>query len=547
MNISNDTLKAILLKGNYIHASVLQKAEQDALQNNSTLGEYLTKSGLITKTLLGQAIAEAYGISFANIEIPPPPEQISKIPEDIAKQFHVLLFKDNAQDVIIASDNPSQPQLAQVLPPLFPQKHIYLAFAFLDDINKCFIQYRKPIGERFTQIIQNQKRIAPEIIEELLEDALVRQVSDIHIEPQEKEVVIRFRIDGVLSETGRLPIEQYENLLNRIKVMARLRIDEHQQAQDGAIRFAPKNLPQTDLRVSIIPTLDGEKVVIRLLSFYVHDFALSELGLSVSHQRILQEAVKRPFGMILLVGPTGSGKSTTLYAILKILNNKDINITTIEDPVEYKIVGINQIQVNEQTNLTFAKGLRSIVRQDPNIILVGEIRDLETAEIAVNSALVGHLLFSTFHANDSSSSIPRLLEMGIEPFLLASTLNMVIAQRLIRKLCAGCRMSISTSRKDIEFLQPLALPFFPMDPVTLFTAKGCKLCNNSGYKGRTAIFEFLPITTSLQDLILKNPSARQIWDLAKSMGAKSLFEDGIEKVKNGITTLDELNRVASPV
>ena len=381
----------------------------------------------------------------------------------------------------------------------------------------------------------SQTRVAPEIIDEIVADALAFKASDIHFEPQEKEVVVRFRVDGVLHEAGRFAKEVYENILNRIKVQAHMRIDEHFSAQDGAIRFV-KEKGTVDMRVSVIPTLDGEKVAIRLLAEYVKGFTFADLGVSEKDQAAFLRAAKKPFGMILVTGPTGSGKTTTLYALLKMLNDPTVNITTIEDPVEYKILGVNSIQVNPQTNLTFAKGLRSIVRQDPDIVLVGEIRDLETAEIAVNAALTGRLLFSTFHANDAATSIPRLLDMGVEPFLMASTLELVIAQRLVRKICDQCRVSFTSNDKR----------FFPKTSSTLYQGKGCKNCGNTGYKGRTAIFEFIEIDDALEDLILKHPSSKEIWELAQKNGAHSLFEDGLEKVKNGITTIDELLRVAQP-
>jgi type II secretory ATPase GspE/PulE/Tfp pilus assembly ATPase PilB-like protein len=258
------------------------------------------------------------------------------------------------------------------------------------------------------------------------------------------------------------------------------------------------------------------------------------------------DASRKPFGMVLAVGPTGSGKSTTLYALLKTFNRNEVNLTTIEDPVEYKISGANQIQVNTQTDLTFAKGLRSIVRQDPDIILVGEIRDRETAEIAVNAALTGHLLFSTFHSNDAATGIPRLMDMGIEPFLLSSTLQLIAAQRLVRKVCENCRFSVPTTIIDLEKVLPDAKKYFSESKMTLYRGKGCKACGNKGYQGRTAIYEFIRNTPELQDLILKNPSSQEIWAVARKQGSKSLFEDGIEKVKKGVTTLEELLRVASP-
>jgi len=326
-------------------------------------------------------------------------------------------------------------------------------------------------------------------------------------------------------------------------VQAQLRIDQHMAAQDGAIRIRNEKFT-VDMRISIVPTINGEKIVIRLLSQYVGGFGLDDLGLSEKDQEIIREAGDKPFGMILVTGPTGSGKSTTLYALLKNINSPEVNITTIEDPVEYRVAGVNQIQVNPQTDLTFARGLRSVVRQDPDIILVGEIRDEETAEIAINAALTGHLLLSTFHSNDAASAIPRLLDMGLEPFLLASTLEIVIAQRLVRKLCNHCRYSETVNVKDLGKKIKNPKKYFDKDKVSLYRGKGCPACGNTGYSGRLAVFEFIKISDAMQELIVKNPSSNQIWELARAEGAHSMFEDGMEKVKNGITTLDELLRVA---
>ncbi|MFI5206317.1 MAG: GspE/PulE family protein, partial [Candidatus Paceibacterales bacterium] len=338
---------------------------------------------------------------------------------------------------------------------------------------------------------------------------------------------------------GRIPKQYYENILNRVKVQSRMRTDEHFSAQDGAIRYE-KNGTAIDLRVSVVPTIDGEKIVIRLLAQYMKSFALDDLGLSKKHQELILQAAQKPFGMILVTGPTGSGKTTTLYALIKYLNSPEINIITIEDPVEYKILGVNHIQVNNATNLTFAQGLRSIARQDPDVILVGEIRDRETADISVNAALTGHLLFSTFHANDSASAIPRFLEMGIEPFLLSSTLQLAVAQRLVRKICEKCRYSYKESSPEVlhYFSDVKNMPGQP--EMVLYKGKGCPNCSGTGYRGRTAIFEIINITVQMQDLILTNPSSQQIWQLAKSQGSEPLFVDGLEKVKNGITTIEEL-------
>jgi len=446
---------------------------------------------------------------------------------------------------MVTTDNPQVQGIEEALKSIFPNKKITIGFSLSEDIDSVLLFYKKTLDTRFNKIIEEKRKVAPEIIDEIISDATAFRASDIHFDPQEKEVIIRFRIDGVLQTAGAISKDYYESVLNRIKVQSRMRTDEHFSAQDGSIRYE-KNDQVIDMRVSVIPVLDGEKVVIRLLAEYMRGFSLDDLGLSPKKQEIILEAAQKPFGMILVTGPTGSGKTTTLYALIKYINNQNINITTIEDPVEYKIPGVNHIQVNPLTNLTFAKGLRSIVRQDPDVILVGEIRDLETADISVNAALTGHLLFSTFHANDSASAIPRLLEMGVEPFLLSSTLELVVAQRLVRKICDKCRYSYKTSVKELSKRFPKAAKLLGTGDITLYKGKGCTSCANIGYKGRTAIFEMIKIDNEMKDLILKNPSSQQIWDLAKKKGAQTLFMDGIEKVKNGITTLEELLRVANP-
>lgn len=537
----------ILLKGNYASDEDIKKAQNFAKANHTSVEEYLLGHGVITQNLLAQAIAEYYKVPYADLGTKPPSkEYVLKIPQELAIDNQLVLFDENETHATIATDNLSRALQTQTsLQQYFPNKKISFAYATSSQIESAFIHYRKPLETRFTAIIATQTKVAPEIIEEIVSDALTFKASDIHFEPQATIVMVRFRIDGVLHEAGRVPKEIYENILNRIKVQARMRIDEHFAAQDGAIRF-PKDGGFVDMRVSLIPTLDGETIVIRLLAEYVKGFTFADLGVSQKDQEIFLRAAKKPFGMILVTGPTGSGKSTTLYSLIKVLNNSSVNITTIEDPVEYKILGINQIQVNAQTDLTFAKGLRSIVRQDPDIMLVGEIRDLETAEIAVNAALTGHLLFSTFHANDAATAIPRLLDMGIEPFMMASSLELLIAQRLVRKICTQCRVSFTASLSVMEKIIPNAKRFFPKNTISLYKGKGCDNCGNTGYKGRTAIYELIPIEQEMQDLILKNPSTQEIQALARKSGSRSLFEDGLDKVNTGVTTINELLRVALP-
>jgi len=544
VKIEDGLLKKILLEQNYILDDDIKKAEKLARAQDASFTDYLLEKGLITKNLLGQAMAEFYKLPYADLDLQKPlAEQVKKINEEFATKYRTVLFKIEGNEYIIATDNPAQIDLVKKIKEQFSTNKVTLAYALPEGIDEVFIYYRKALNIRFDKILKENLRVAPEIINEIIEDAVLNKASDIHFEPLEKEVMIRFRVDGVLQEAGIINKEVYENILNRIKVQAQLRIDQHAAAQDGAIRIKNEKFT-VDMRISIVPTINGEKIVIRLLSQYVSGFGLDDLGLSAKDQEIITVAGKKPFGMILVTGPTGSGKSTTLYALLKNINSPEVNITTIEDPVEYRVSGVNQIQVNPQTDLTFARGLRSIVRQDPDIILVGEIRDNETAEIAVNAALTGHLLLSTFHANDAASAIPRLLDMGLEPFLLASTLEVVIAQRLVRKICSHCRYSENVKVEDLRSKLFYADKYFDKDTISLYRGKGCSACGGTGYSGRIAIFEFIEISSALEDLIVKNPSAGQIWGLAKSEGARSLFEDGIEKVKNGVTTLEELMRIA---
>src|SRR3989339_444974 len=478
INIDPQKIKGILLSEAYVTAEDWAKAEDFASKHRTAVLDYLLNEGVLTKDLLGQAIAEACKIPYADLNSNQPPAvQVLKIPATIGKKYRAVLFAEEKDKVTVTTDNPAQPDLIGELKKIFPKKKITIAYSLSEDIEESFIHYRKPLETRFTQILRGQEHIAPEIIEEIMSDALVYRASDIHFEPQEEEVIIRFRIDGVLYEAGRVPKQYYENILNRVKVQSQVRLDEHFSAQDGAIRYVKKDGVVLDLRVSIVPTLDGEKVAMRLLSLYVRDFSLSNLGLSTANQDILLQAGKKPFGMIL----------------------------------------------------------------------VGEIRDEETAEIAVNAALTGHLLLSTFHANDAATAIPRLLDMAVEPFLLASTLELIIAQRLVRRICDNCRFSQVYTLEDLRKILPNPQNYFPKcSSVTLYHGKGCKMCSNFAYKGRVAIYEFIPSSRELQDLVLRHPSSKQIWDLVRKQGARPLFEDGIEKVKDGLTTIEEVLRVASP-
>lgn len=544
MIFDEQTIQKILKDGHYVTEADLANAIEFAKSHDATIVEYLFGEGLLNHALLGQAVAEFLKVRYVDLASKPPAQaDLEKIPKDVAERLRVIYVSQDKKKVTVATDDPTQATLAKELAIFFPKLKIEAAFALPDDVTNTLQMYHKQLDTRFSKIIETEKRIAPELIEEIIGDALMFHASDIHLEPEKNTVLVRFRVDGVLQDAGRIPKEYYGTITNRIKVESRLRIDEHFATQDGSMRYEKNNMV-VDLRTSIVPTVEGEKIVLRLLSSYVEGLSLSELGLSAVNQAMLEKASNKPFGMILVTGPTGSGKTTTLYALLSRLNTPDTNITTIEDPVEYKLVGVNQIQVNPATNLTFAKGLRSIVRQDPDIILVGEIRDQETVDISVNAALTGHLLFSTFHANDAATAVPRLLTMGAEPFLLASTLELVIAQRLVRKICNNCRYSMSKLPPGAPHAD-LTKKFLGTK-FTLYKGKGCNVCGGTGYKGRTVIFEFILMSPDMKDLVLKSPSTQEVWNLARKEGARTLFEDGIDKVKNGVTTIEELLRVAEP-
>ncbi len=543
--MTNEDIKKILIEGNYVTVEDIKKAEENSSRSES-LFSFLINEGVLSSTIFGQAIAEHYKVPYADLKSnPPQKESILKIPEEIARKYRLIVWYDGDDGIIVASDNPLQPDVQKIISEIFKGKKTAVAYALPEQIDEEFSAYHKSLETRFSKILKDSTRVAPEIIEEIIGDAITLHASDIHFEPDGENIIIRFRIDGVMQEAGQIKKIFYENILNRVKIQAGMRTDEHFAAQDGAIRHA-KDGHFVDLRVSIVPTVNGEKITIRVLGEYVQGFTLGDVGLSEGDEKIIRESADKPFGMILVAGPTGSGKTTTLYALLRLLNSPKINITTIEDPVEYRLSGVNQIQVNTATDLTFTKGLRSIVRQDPDVILVGEIRDKETAEIAVNAALTGHLLLSTFHANDAATVVPRLLNMGIEPFLLSSTLELIASQRLVRRICMKCRYSTVYKQKDLIKKFKQAKYFFPEESITLYEGKGCDACNQTGFIGRMAIFEFIKVSPAVADLIIKNPSSGEVWNLARMEGSSSMFEDGVIKVRNGVTTLDELLRVAEP-
>jgi type IV pilus assembly protein PilB len=385
-----------------------------------------------------------------------------------------------------------------------------------------------------------------ELVRALIEEAHALRASDVHITPGHDRVTVRLRIDGILQDKFTIPKMALNEVISRIKVLSLLRTDEHQAAQDGRFRMQARDGAPIDIRVSITPTYFGENAVLRLLADNAADYSLSSLGFSEGDQKKLREAIKKPHGMILATGPTGSGKTTTLYTLIKMLNTKDVSIITIEDPIEYAIEGITQIQINPRSGLTFAAGLRSILRQDPNIIMVGEIRDGETAGIAVNTALTGHLLLSTLHTNDSATTLPRLLDMGIDAYLVASTVNVAIGQRLVRRICKDCKKEFALSSVErtsvLDALPPRLRARESEIGTTFFNGEGCEKCDGTGYAGRVGVNEVLVIDPAVREAILTKSPATVIKAIAIENGMTTMLEDGLLKAAAGDTTLEEILR-----
>lgn len=385
-----------------------------------------------------------------------------------------------------------------------------------------------------------------ELVQTCIEEAHTLRASDVHIEPTEHDVRVRIRVDGVLHDKCIFPKTILSEVISRIKVLSNLRTDEHQAAQDGRFRMTTAHGNHIDIRISITPTYYGENAVLRLLADHSSQFTLELLGFSEMDQEKIEHAIAQPYGMILATGPTGSGKTTSLYTIIKMLNKKEVSIITVEDPIEYAVPGITQIQINPRSNLTFASGLRSILRQDPNIIMVGEIRDAETAGIAVNTALTGHLLLSTLHTNDAATTLPRLLDMDIDAYLVASTVNVAIGQRLVRKICEECKKTYTLTeaeRNNLRFSLPERLKRNESYiPKTFYQGKGCTACDNTGFAGRVGIYEVLVVSPNVREAILNRASSTVIRDIAISEGMTTMLEDGLKKACEGKTTLSEVLR-----
>lgn len=556
MLITDDQLKALVIKTGLANEQSLAELDEFARNSNVSLADALIEKDVVSDENLGILIADFLHIPFVVLSKLSIPEDVYRIvPEKIARKYKVVPFERTQEGLKVAATDPRNSEILQAISKKAGLK-VIPHLTTDRDIDNILRIYKRDLQKSFERLLQKELGIvdiskvtdaAPieKIVNLLVEFGYQDKVSDIHIEPEEKDSLVRFRIDGILHDVLYLPKTFHERVISRIKILSKLRTDEHLAPQDGKMRIKldDENL---DIRVSILPIADGEKAVLRLLASHFRQFSLIDLGMTEKDLKKVTNAYSKSYGMVLSTGPTGSGKTTSIYAILKILNTREKNITTIEDPVEYRIKGVNQINVNPKTDLTFANGLRSILRQDPNVVFVGEIRDSETAGIAVNAALTGHLVLSTLHTNDAATALPRLIDMKVEPFLVASTVNVIIAQRLIRKICDMCKMSYDIDRTDLEKNLPthiITKYFGQKDVVRLFRGKGCKICHNTGYAGRLGIFEVLEVTKEIKTLITAKNDSDVIQKKAIEDGMTTMLDDGLMKVVKGMTTIEEVLRV----
>jgi len=536
--VSDEKLFQSLKELNIIDDLLLDSIYKESIDQKKSFYEILASKDLIKDSEIGQIIADYMSLKFILLENKKIDKNVLNfLPEVVSRSQNLICFEETPKSILVATCGQVYDELVLKFLQKKVGKKIELFYATPKDIQKAFSFYKDEIKEAYQDIILKNVSLKTKdempiikIVDTVIEYAYVNTASDIHIEPQDNISVVRFRIDGILHDVLNLPLDVHEKVVTRIKVMAGLRTDEHMAAQDGKIiqKLPSENL---DLRVSVVPITEGEKIVLRLLSEKSRSFNLHDLGFSENILKKVEEAFNKPHGMILSTGPTGSGKTTTLYAILKLLNKRDINIMTIEDPVEYDMDGVNQIAVNRKAELDFASGLRSIVRQDPDVILVGEIRDEETAGISINAALTGHLVLSTLHTNDSATAFPRLSDMKVEPFLVASSVNVIIAQRLVRKICQDCRKSVEKNIKEMGGM------------MRVYEGVGCPSCHHTGYLGRVGIFEVLVVDDEIREAITSNKDSSEILKIARKNGMQTMYEDGIEKVKQGITTIEEVLRV----
>ncbi len=562
---------ANLIASHKLTAEQADKFRVEALNSDTSVDDLLQAKHIVSIEEFARAKAESLGIPFASVSGSAiTPDVVNFIPEPVARRYTLVPFQVEPTDHGALSVVMLDPLDFQVIEFLEKKsgRPIKPFMGVADDIKAAIDElYTQSLGADVTAALEESAptvktyeaghlgeviREAPiaQIVSATLEQAIRIRASDVHIEPQIGETRVRYRVDGILQERLVLPRRLQDAVVSRIKILADLKIDEKRVPQDGRFNFKMGE-SEVDLRVSTLPTVHGEKVVMRLLKKSGGIPTLGDLGLRGLALKNLETSIRRPHGIILVTGPTGSGKTTTLYSVLAILNNAKVNIMTLEDPVEYEIAGVNQVQINPAAGLTFATGLRSFLRQDPNIILVGEIRDAETTDLAIQAALTGHLVFSTLHTNNAAGAIPRLIDLGAEPFLVASALNAVLGQRIARRICPTCKEEYTPEEAVLADMKAVVGSLWPSDkPMVLYKGKGtvngapCESCGGSGYVGRLGVFELFPVSDAISKLTLTRAPMSEIEKQAVSEGMISMKQDGYLKALEAVTTIEEVLRVA---
>ncbi|MFA5870720.1 MAG: ATPase, T2SS/T4P/T4SS family [Candidatus Paceibacterota bacterium] len=567
INLPGDKLRELLLHAGIVSTETFSVIQEEANRKRQNISDLLISQGIINREYLLMLIAQFLGVERVNLGVTKIDEAaLNLLPEDVARRRRVIVFgKDPNGQLKVAMDDPSDLETIDFLSLKLAGK-IKPYLATEEDLNRGFTAYGKKLTQDFKKIIDESVRESLKlkargdaaqdaddlpivaVVDNLLSYAVSSRASDAHFEVLDDLILVRFRIDGILHEIIRMPKEIHPAIIARIKILSSLRVDEHRAPQDGRFRYKLGGT-SVDIRVSILPTFYGEKVVMRLLTGAQKPLSLADLGVFETDVHIIEEAIKKTYGMVLACGPTGSGKTTTLYSLLNMLNKPEVNIITVEDPIEYDMRYVNQVQVNNAAGITFASGLRSILRQDPNIVMVGEIRDGETANIAVQAALTGHLVLSSLHTNDAPTTIPRFIDMGVPPFLISAVLNTVVAQRLVRKIHLNCVESYEPDATILSAIHRELLlsgvdPKSIKLPKTFYRGKGCSGCNFLGFVGRIGIYEVLNITETVRKLIMDGSfSMDMLRAQAQKEGMVMMFEDGLRKVERGTTTIEEVMRV----
>lgn len=539
-----------------VEAGVINEQQLDyALQNKSRdekLGDFLIKENVLTEQQLIEVLEFQLGIPHITLnKYAIDPELLQLVPRELAKRANIMPVRRDKNKLLIAMSDPMDYFAIEEVR-MATGCQIETSIAAKDDLYRTITKYYDlqasmdaALSEVFVNTTEVQQEITDEdsaivrLVNQIIANGVAQRASDIHFDPQETDYKVRYRVDGVLKTERSLPKYMQNMMTARVKIMGGLNITENRIPQDGRIKINVE-FKSIDIRLSTLPTVYGEKIVMRILDVSNAATSISQLGFTEKNEALFEEMIAKPNGIVLITGPTGSGKSSTLYAALSNLNDEGVNIITVEDPVEYQLNGVNQIQVKEEVGLTFAAGLRSILRQDPDIIMIGEIRDLETAQIAIRASLTGHLVLSTLHTNSAIESVSRLQDMGIEPFLISSSLVGVMAQRLVRKVCRDCGTEVEPTIREREIFADNGLVVEKVRK-----GRGCSACGNTGYRGRLAIHELLPVDRELKSLILNRASGDDIRDYMQQSGFNTLLQDGLQKVLQGVTTTEEVLRVAT--